>query len=295
MKSFGVLFSLLLSSILAFPLWPFGDDKKGGVGMTTDMTLSSAKRSGESTFYTFWNTGTPSCGPGACPADGLCAAIPLTFMGQSGSTKAGCGKCIKVVYPEGKKAAIIRVTDTCPECPEGNIDLTDKLFEQLIGDKGKGRVKTEWEFVNCETGKPEDGPATSGQKPQHIPVGNTDVSAPAGGSSGSSDASGSSAPASSDKVTSDSKDISSDQEDSKKDKKKKNKMNKKDKKKKEEMENKKNKQEEDKKEEKDNQDKKEEKKVKKSKKDKNTYKKQDDNKDEKEEEDKKEDEKKKEK
>jgi hypothetical protein len=117
--------------------------------MTTDLSLPADKKTGQATFYTFWNSAGVSCNPMKCPDDGFCAAIPLTYMQPSGSSKASCGKCIKVVYQQ--KAAIVRVMDTCPECPDTNIDLADKLFTSLIGDLGKGRVQVQWGFVDCNS------------------------------------------------------------------------------------------------------------------------------------------------
>lgn len=135
-----------------------GGGGASGPGMTTDLSLPADKKTGQATFYTFWNSDKVSCNPAKCPDDGFCAAIPLSYMQPSGSSKASCGKCIKVVY-EGK-AAIVRVMDTCPECPDVNIDLSDKLFEQLVGDKGKGRVQLDWGFVDCNSGAAASGGAT---------------------------------------------------------------------------------------------------------------------------------------
>jgi hypothetical protein len=127
--------------------------------MTTDVTLPAGKKSGQATYYTFWNSAQVSCNPMKCPDDGFCAAIPLTYMQPSGSTKASCGKCIKVVYQQ--KAAIVRVMDTCPECPDTNIDMSDKLFQALVGDLGLGRVQVDWNFVDCNSGAAASGVQSS--------------------------------------------------------------------------------------------------------------------------------------
>lgn len=62
-----------------------------------------------------------------------------------------CGACIRVDGPQG--AAVVRVVDQCPGCPEGNVDLSKQAFAQ-IADLDQGRVNITWQQVPCDVSGP---------------------------------------------------------------------------------------------------------------------------------------------
>ena len=64
---------------------------------------------------------------------------------------ASCGSCARIEGPDG--TVDVRIVDQCPECPEGDIDLSPEAFA-LIAPLEQGRVPIEWQYVSC----PVDGP-----------------------------------------------------------------------------------------------------------------------------------------
>jgi expansin (peptidoglycan-binding protein) len=59
-----------------------------------------------------------------------------------------CGMCATVKGPKG--TVEILITDQCPECKWGDIDLSEQAFEK-IADKIAGRVPIEWKYTKCPT------------------------------------------------------------------------------------------------------------------------------------------------
>jgi expansin len=63
-----------------------------------------------------------------------------------------CGACVKVTGPKGDTIRI-RIVDRCPECPQGNIDLSPLAFSRLA-DTTLGRIPINWELVPCGVAGP---------------------------------------------------------------------------------------------------------------------------------------------
>jgi expansin (peptidoglycan-binding protein) len=127
-------------------------------GMTTNLDLQNPI-SGEATYYDEWASPMVSCNPQKCPEDGFCAALPMKYMNQVGSTKESCGKCVKVVYES--KAIVLRVMDSCPGCGENKLDFSVPAFKALMGGLEKGRVQVKWAFVPCDGSAPASGGSAS--------------------------------------------------------------------------------------------------------------------------------------
>lgn len=105
---------------------------------------------GDGTYYTF-------TGSGACSmpiVDGQTAA--LNAVQWDGS--AHCGECLQIFGPSG--SVVVQITDECPECAAGDIDLTESAFAQ-IADPILGRVPINWHLVDC----PVSGPIHFGVDP----------------------------------------------------------------------------------------------------------------------------------
>jgi expansin (peptidoglycan-binding protein) len=64
---------------------------------------------------------------------------------------AACGACARITGPNGE--ITVRVVDRCPECPEGDIDLSREAFS-LIAPLEQGRVPIRWSYVACEVSGP---------------------------------------------------------------------------------------------------------------------------------------------
>jgi expansin (peptidoglycan-binding protein) len=97
--------------------------------------------SGEGTFYAADGTG--NCSFDASPNDLMVAALNDIDYAAS----ASCGACAQVNGPDG--SVTVRIVDRCPECPKGDVDLSQEAFS-LIAPIAAGRVPITWNFVPCE-------------------------------------------------------------------------------------------------------------------------------------------------
>lgn len=100
-------------------------------------TAPGAMHSGEGTYYAATGAGACSFDPGA---DLMVAAINHTDYAGS----AACGAFITVTGPRG--SVTVRITDECPECAPGDVDLSAEAFA-LIADPVAGRVPITWQVV----------------------------------------------------------------------------------------------------------------------------------------------------
>ncbi|KAJ2551181.1 hypothetical protein EV175_003788 [Coemansia sp. RSA 1933] len=108
---------------------------------------SSQTFSGDGTYYT---PGLGACGVTNTESD-LIAAINAEQYGSStgsgGSNSASiCGKCVQVKGPNGQVK--VKITDKCPSCKSGDLDLSPAAFDQ-IGSEAAGRISITWSFVDC--------------------------------------------------------------------------------------------------------------------------------------------------
>jgi expansin (peptidoglycan-binding protein) len=97
--------------------------------------------SGQATYYAA--TGAGNCGFDPTPNDLNVAAMNHDEYANS----AACGACVRVVGPKG--TVTVRIVDQCPECPKGNLDLSQEAFAQ-IADVSAGRVPITWQEVACD-------------------------------------------------------------------------------------------------------------------------------------------------
>lgn len=106
----------------------------------------AATHAGEATYYDFAD-GSGNCGFPATPDDLMVGAMNHVDYAAS----AVCGACVHVEGPQG--AVDLRIVDQCPECPEGDIDLSPEAFSR-IAELAAGRVPITWQYAPC----PVDGP-----------------------------------------------------------------------------------------------------------------------------------------
>ena len=96
-------------------------------------------RTGKATFYDLGG-GTGNCSFASVPADGLFVAL-----GKSDYSEAGaCGSYLDVTGPKGKVR--VKVTDSCPECAPGHLDLSRAAFKK-IADEVQGLVPITFKAV----------------------------------------------------------------------------------------------------------------------------------------------------
>jgi expansin len=83
----------------------------------------TAARSGKATFYTL--AGLPNCGYEAAAASGTYVAMSPADFGGS----AACGTVLDVTGPKG--TVRVTVSDLCPECEAGHLDLAAPAFARI--------------------------------------------------------------------------------------------------------------------------------------------------------------------
>lgn len=128
-----------------------GADGDGGAGSGAGSTGSGAGPGGgcdlDGTAYTGEGTYYAADGSGNCsfppsPQDLMVAA--MNEIDYAGS--AVCGACVEIDGPDG--SVTVRIVDRCPECPQGDIDMSPQAFE-LIAPLDAGRVPITWRYVAC--------------------------------------------------------------------------------------------------------------------------------------------------
>jgi expansin (peptidoglycan-binding protein) len=103
------------------------------------VNCSSPSRTGFATYYTWANGG------GNCLFDPTPNDLMVGAMNQI--DYAGSGICGATALVRGPRGTItIRVVDQCPECPQGDIDLSPLAFSQ-IADLSQGRVPIKWKLI----------------------------------------------------------------------------------------------------------------------------------------------------
>jgi expansin len=119
-----------------------------GSSAEPEVALSTCERidhSGEGTYYAADGSGNCSFDPS--PGDLRVAAMNTPDYAGS----AMCGACVEVTGPKG--TITVRIVDRCPECPAGDVDLSESAFAE-IAEVSAGRVPITWHLVPCAV----DGP-----------------------------------------------------------------------------------------------------------------------------------------
>jgi len=118
-------------------------DAGSGPGLPCD---AADARTGDATYYDFAD-GSGNCGFPATPDDLMVAA--MNAVDYAGS--AACGACVRIEGPDG--SVDVRIVDQCPECPQGDIDLSPEAFA-LVAPIEAGRVPITWTTISCDVAGP---------------------------------------------------------------------------------------------------------------------------------------------
>lgn len=118
----------------------------GGAGLGPSCGPATQDHAGDATYYDFAD-GSGNCSFPATPDDLMVGAMNHTDYAGS----AACGSCAYITGPSG--SVTVRIVDRCPECPQGDIDLSPEAFEQIAALE-LGRVDISWGYVPCEVSGP---------------------------------------------------------------------------------------------------------------------------------------------
>lgn len=126
-----------------------GCHDNGVIVKNTDPSACPAvpvNHNGEGTFYTFAD-GSGNCGFDATPNDLMVGA--MNTVDYAGALI--CGTCASVQGPNGTIS--IRIVDRCPECKQGDIDLSPLAFS-FLADTSLGRIPISWHVIPCNVTGP---------------------------------------------------------------------------------------------------------------------------------------------
>jgi len=96
---------------------------------------------------TYYQVGQGACGQDDSGKDDTAniVAISPSHMGDDVSSPEMCGRKISIQGPKGTITATVR--DKCPSCGSGQIDVSQKVFKEVVGNLGVGRAPISWSFV----------------------------------------------------------------------------------------------------------------------------------------------------
>jgi expansin (peptidoglycan-binding protein) len=102
--------------------------------------------SGTATFFHPATEGgsTGACGPEA-DNDSPIVALNAPQYGDLDGISDWCGQQIEITGPAGTTTATI--TDACPECGHGSLDLTPAVFAEVVGDEDLGVGEITWTVI----------------------------------------------------------------------------------------------------------------------------------------------------
>lgn len=104
---------------------------------TAPLLPIGASHSGEATFY-------EATGEGNCSFDASTDLMVAAMNKSDYAAASMCGAYVAVTGPAG--TVIVRITDKCPGCGQGDIDLSRQAFTK-IADPAAGRVPITWQIV----------------------------------------------------------------------------------------------------------------------------------------------------
>lgn len=121
------------------------------VHSTTLQTVAQASSTGSGSGQTFsgdatyYSPGLGACGETNTDSDFIAALNKDQWGNPSNPNDSPfCGKQVKI--NRGSKSVTVTITDKCPGCNYGDLDLSPAAFDQ-IADEAEGRVPITWEFL----------------------------------------------------------------------------------------------------------------------------------------------------
>jgi expansin (peptidoglycan-binding protein) len=139
------LIALSASSALASPV-PGDHKRQYGGGDNNSNYAQQDRNHGAMTYY---EVGVGACGhddSGKGDSENI-VAMSSALMG-SGSGEY-CGRKVRIQGKDGT-AVMATVRDKCPSCEPDELDVSNKVFKEVVGNLGVGRSKVSWSFVPQE-------------------------------------------------------------------------------------------------------------------------------------------------
>ncbi|KAG2198898.1 uncharacterized protein EV154DRAFT_552085 [Mucor mucedo] len=132
--------------------------KRGLLGDTVGHAVNTITRllfHGRGTFFDPEREGGSqgACGPFA-DENSQIVAMNADQYGDMSRKSHWCGKRVKICYE--KKCTVATVTDACPGCDHGCLDLTPAVWGQLESDTRKGIIPISWGEYMGEDSDEED-------------------------------------------------------------------------------------------------------------------------------------------
>ncbi|KAF9452250.1 hypothetical protein P691DRAFT_805135 [Macrolepiota fuliginosa MF-IS2] len=166
--------SNLALSLLALAL-PFGAAAEGhhargrharhtDIARRADAGMELYKRYSDSR-WTFYDVGLGSCGKTNVPSDFIVALNSAQFDGPG--YKPHCWETITMTY--NGKTTQAQITDRCPGCPFGGLDLSRGLFD-FFASEDAGVIYGSWSFAGEGDPSPAPKPTTTSKAPVWTPT-----------------------------------------------------------------------------------------------------------------------------
>ncbi|GLD97987.1 hypothetical protein PINS_up006684 [Pythium insidiosum] len=125
------------------------------VAATTALVMTTAYGQetfqGDLTTYTLGQTSAGNCNFMSMTPEASTKYAAINDAQWSGSMT--CGRCAEVSCIDDRcadksKKEIVYIVDRCPECKQGDLDVSPDVFKSVTGS-GPSRLKTQWRFVSC--------------------------------------------------------------------------------------------------------------------------------------------------
>lgn len=121
-----------------------GSGAGAGSGPGPSCSATPEQHTGDGTYY-------DADGSGNCSFDPTGDLMVGAMNHVDYAASAACGACVHMVGPSGE--ATVRIVDQCPECKQGDIDLSPEAFGKLA-DLSLGRITIHWTYVPCDVSGP---------------------------------------------------------------------------------------------------------------------------------------------
>ncbi|KAK0623830.1 RlpA-like double-psi beta-barrel-protein domain-containing protein-containing protein, partial [Immersiella caudata] len=93
---------------------------------------------------TYYEVGLGACGhddSGKGDSENI-VAMSSELMGKGDNL---CGRKIRIQGKDGQ-TVMATVRDKCPSCSPDELDVSNKVFKEVVGNLGVGRSKVSWSF-----------------------------------------------------------------------------------------------------------------------------------------------------